>query len=373
MKGISFLPNKKNYKAILIGGILASLVAIMLHRSGGVIVDSSYVSQPLYFLIHLLAFALCWWIISVLLSKFPIYEVVGVMGLLVIAFAAESLVKFPDNPVTIPLLILFWLGVAYLILPEFFKKYRVAILSVYGLVLLYFFIFRGMPNYFEEYHQNFLKFLLIPIPFFAVLWGYEQWRWLRMLKADKAKAELTLLKNQINPHFFFNTLNNLYGLAVEKSDQAPAMILKLSDIMRYTIYEGNSDFVALEDEVTYLEDYIELHRIRYQKKVNISFQKDLTHSHKIAPLLLIIPLENAFKHGVESLTADAFIDLKIHTTPTHVYFSISNNYEGVERGQEGIGLANLKKRLALIYPNKHQLEITQSEDKYTVSLEIESE
>ena len=352
---------------------MASVVAVMLRLSGGVIVDSSYVSQPIYFLIHLLAFALCWWVLSVLLSKFPIYEVVGVMGLLVVAFAAEFFMKFPDNPVTIPLLILFWLGVAYLILPEFFKKYRIAILSVYGLVLLYFFIFRGMPNYFETYHKNFLRFLLIPLPFFAALWGYEQWRWLRMLKADKAKAELTLLKNQIDPHFFFNTLNNLYGLAVEKSDQAPAMILKLSDIMRYTIYEGKADYVALEDEVAYLEDYIELHRIRYQKQVNISFHTDLQHPQKIAPLLLIIPLENAFKHGVESLTTDAFIHVKIHSSPTRIYFSISNNYESGKRKEEGIGLANLKKRLALIYPSRHRLEITQTADLYTVSLEIDSE
>ncbi len=369
---MDFLLKIKNYKAFIIGGILSTVIAIMLYWSGGYIVDPAYVSQPVYLLIHILAFAGCWWVLSFFLTKFPVLEVVGVMGLLVVAFLAESLIKFPDNPVTIPVLILFWLGIAYLILPAFFKKYRIAILSVYGLVLLYFFIFRGMPNYFEDYHQNFLRFLLIPIPFFVALWGYEQWRWLKILQSDKAKAELTLLKNQINPHFFFNTLNNLYGLAVEKSDQAPAMILKLSDIMRYTIYEGKADYVALKDEITYLEDYIELHKIRYQKKVDISFDKDLQHSHKIAPLLLIIPLENAFKHGVESLAADAFIELNIYTRPTSIHFHIRNNYELTEGKEEGIGLANLRKRLALMYPNQHKLEITKTADVFSVSLVIDS-
>jgi LytS/YehU family sensor histidine kinase len=204
------------------------------------------------------------------------------------------------------------------------------------------------------------------------LWLYEQWRWLKMLKADKAKAELTLLKNQINPHFFFNTLNNLYGLAVEKSEQAPAMILKLSDIMRYTIYEGKADYVPLKEEVAYLEDYIELHKIRYHKKVDISFHKSLQHSHKIAPLLLIVPLENAFKHGVESLAEHAFIKLEIRTTPKSLFFQISNNYEPTVQEGKGIGLTNLKKRLALIYPNRHHLDITKTAKIYTLSLEIES-
>ena len=370
---MDFVFKIKNYKAFIIGGIMSILVAIMLRLSGGLIVDPAFVSQPVYVLIHIFAFAFCWGAISFFLNKFPIYEVLGVMGLLVVAFVAEAYIKLPDNPVTIPLLILFWLGVAYLILPQFFKKYKLAILSVYGAVLSYFFIFRGMPNYFEDYHQNFLRFLLIPLPVFAALWVYEQWRWLRMLKADKAKAELTLLKNQINPHFFFNTLNNLYGLTVEKSEQAPAMILKLSDIMRYTIYEGNAEYAALEAELTYLEDYIELHKIRYQKKVDISFHKDIQHSHKIAPLLLIVPLENAFKHGVESLAADAFINLSIRTSPTHIGFDIHNNYEPKGGRSEGIGLENLRKRLALLYPNKHRLEITQTEDVYTLSLEIETQ
>lgn len=364
---------RANYKAFLTGGLITLGMAFMFSRIEGFsLVNPDYFSPLAFYTVNILFIVFVWWGLSVLITKFPMYLILGVVGILVIVTLVEERYRIPENPITIPLLILFWLGLAYLILPQFFNKYKVAILSVYGAVLSYFLVFRMLPNYMEDHHQNFLNFMLIPIPVFGILWGYEQWRSIKMLQADKVKAELTLLKNQINPHFFFNTLNNLYGLAVEKSDQAPAMILKLSDMMRYTIYEGNADYVALEDEVTYLEDYVELHKIRYQRQVDISFHKDLSYSHKIAPLLLIVPLENAFKHGVESLAADAFIDLNIHTSPTHIYYSIHNNYEPNAHERGGIGLANLKKRLALIYPNKHQLELTQTADRYTVTLEIES-
>ena len=361
----------QNSRAILIGGVIMAVLALMLSRQSFTLLSPAYVSAPVLNLLHLLAFLACWWLLVYLINKFPLSQILGVFSLLLAVTVVESITHTPFNPITLPLLILFWLGVAYFILPEFFKKYRMAILSVYGLVIGYFFVFRNSPTYMEEHHLNFLRFVVIPVPVFAALWGYEQWRWLKTLQADKAKTELALLKNQINPHFFFNTLNNLYGLAVEKSDQAPAMILKLSDMMRYTIYEGKADFVPLENEVTYLEDYIDLHRIRYHKQVDIRLQQDLAHAHQIAPLLLVVLLENAFKHGVESLAENAFVDIAIHTSPTQISFQISNNYEPNRKEEGGIGLMNLKQRLALIYPQRHRLEIAQTADTYTVNLDIE--
>lgn len=365
----------KNYRAFIIGSIIAVGLIALLSSSGAsyFIVDPAYVSRPVYVFTNIIGFVVCWLIISFWVDKFPLYKILGVLALLVAASFAERYMNVSNNPLTIPLLILFWLGVAYFILPQFFKKYKIAIFVIYGLIIsYYYFDFITTTNYTIDNRLNFVNFMLIPTPVFAALWIYEQWRWLRILKEDKAKAELTLLKNQINPHFFFNTLNNLYGLAVEKSDQAPAMILKLSDIMRYSIYEGKADYVPLENEVNYLEDYIELNKIRYHKQVDIDFHKDLQYAHKIAPLLLIIPLENAFKHGVESLTVNAFIELKIRTTPSTIFFQVRNNFEAKGQNHEGIGLTNLKKRLALLYPNQHQLEITKTADIYTVSLEIES-
>lgn len=368
------IPLLKNYKALTIGGGITLLMVLLLTFSGTsyFIVDPNYISTPAYFLINAVAFVSSWLLIGYLISRFPVYKILGVIGLLVAAVVAEHFIDIRKNPITIPLIILFWLGVTYLVLPQFFKKYRIVILSVYGLVIFcYLFIFLTAPDEALNHRLDFAYFMFLPIPIFAILWIYEQWRWLQSLKSAKAKAELTLLKNQINPHFFFNTLNNLYGLAVEKSEQAPAMILKLSDIMRYTIYDGKADFVSLNDEVVYMEDYIDLHKIRYQKNVNISFNKDLHFAHEIAPLLLIVPLENAFKHGVESLAENAFIHLEVITKMNGILFRVSNNYEPNEQEREGIGLENLKKRLALIYPDRHQMEIIKSVDTYTVNLEIE--
>lgn len=353
-----------NTKAFVIGGIVAMGMALILWGLGFLSTDATHIYLNIYMLIF------GWLLISFLIHKIPLYKIIALGILFIATMLADNYWEIPDNPVTIPVVILFWLGIAYLVLPQFFKKYKIAIFAVYGVALSFFFIFRMMPNYMEAHRWNTINIMFIPIPVFASLWLYEQWRWLSMLKADKAKAELTLLKNQIDPHFFFNTLNNLYGLAVEKSDQAPAMILKLSDIMRYIIYEGKADFVSLKNEVDYLDDYIELHKIRYQRKVDISFRKNLQHPHEIAPLLLIVPLENAFKHGVERQAEHAFINLELKTTPTTIFFSISNNYEPETPNRDGIGLTNLKKRLALIYPHQHQLEIIQTAAIFTLRLTI---
>ncbi|MEL6535962.1 MAG: sensor histidine kinase [Bacteroidota bacterium] len=361
----------KDRKAIGIGGGIATGLALMLSQiEGFFMVYPERVSSLVYWGVNAFFFLSVWGVLAFLINRTSVYKILGVLALLVAANLVDTRMSVPFNPVSIPLIILFWIGVAYLIVPQFFLKYRIIIFSVYGAVICYFLIFRTLPNYLEDYHQNFIRFMLIPLPVFAGLWMYEQWRWLQMLKADKADAELTLLKNQINPHFFFNTLNNLYGLSVEKSDQAPAMILKLSDIMRYTIYEGREEYVPLADEVRYLEDYIELHKIRYHKQVAITFRQDLQHSHRIAPLLLIVPLENAFKHGVDNLAEQAWVTMELSTTATGLRYQISNNYEPFESEKGGVGLANLKKRLALIYPQQHQLEINQTADTFTLSLDL---
>ena len=241
----------QNQKAFLKGGIITIGMTLVLSSLGFIFNESNYI--PIN--VGLLIFS--WLLISFLSYKVPLYQIIGLAGLFVAIMVIDDYMEIPDNPITLPLVILLWLGVAYLTVPQFFEKYKIAILVVYAIVISFFLLLRMMPNYLEAHRFNFINVVFIPVPIFAALWIYEQWRWLQTMKAEKAKTELTLLKNQIDPHFFFNTLNNLYGLAVEKSDQAPAMILKLSDIMRYTIYDGNADFVSLKDEVTYLEDYID--------------------------------------------------------------------------------------------------------------------
>lgn len=282
-----------------------------------------------------------------------------------------------DNPLMILLMTAFWLILFYFILPEFFLKYRFLILGLYGGSALFFLYVRLFTGSFELYESTYkfwaLNLFLLPIPILIILWYYEQWKWFRTLKADKARAELALLRSQINPHFFFNTLNNLYSLVVQQSDKAPDVILKLSDMMRYTIYEGNKETVPLKEEIEYLQGYIDLHKIRYQKEVDIRFEFSGNPDSEIAPLLFIILLENAFKHGVESLREGAFIHASLTEDKGKISFKITNNFEEQEGvGQEGIGIKNLKKRLELLYPGRHTFTITKEAGIFSIILQIDT-
>ncbi len=364
---------QKYYTALIKGGIITIFLAIVLVITGLIISNHADAATPLFIFISVLSFIFCWIVLSFLIHKFRVYKILAVLALLVVMLVIPHYTGIWDNPITIPLLILFWLGVAYIVLPEFFKKYRVAILSVYGLVIAYnFFFFNKTPGQVENHRLILVNFMFIPIPVFAGLWLFEQWRWLKTLQADKGKAELALLKSQINPHFFFNTLNNLYGLVVEKSEQAPEVVLKLSDMMRYTIYEGKEDVVLLKDEISYLENYIELHKIRYQKKVEILFTHDVREGLKVAPLLFIILLENAFKHGVEKMSDNAFIHLRMQSQEKQLFFTIENSFDkSASNLNNGIGLENLKKRLDYLYPNKYELIVEEKDSIYKVRLNLE--
>lgn len=201
-------------------------------------------------------------------------------------------------------------------------------------------------------------------------WFMAQWKLVQQLKNERSDAELMHLKSQVNPHFLFNTLNNLYGLALEKSDQTPGLILKLSDMLRYTIYQGKKDQVLLSEEINYLNDFIQLQQIRYHKPVNISFDCAIDDPELvISPLLLLILVENAYKHGVEKLTEEAFVVIKLEVKERKLIFTINNNFDESEQTTEpGIGLQNLTKRLQLIYPDAHQLDMTAEHGLYSVQL-----
>lgn len=202
----------------------------------------------------------------------------------------------------------------------------------------------------------------------------KQKRTLDIIKAEKANAELTLLKAQISPHFFFNTLNNLYSLALKKSDETPEVILKLSEIMRYTIYRAREPFVTVEEEINYLKNYLDIQSIRFNDNVPIDFKVIIKNKkQKIAPLLLIILIENAFKHGVEILRKDAHLSITLKDYQKGLYFEVINNFDiDSRRDPPGIGLRNLKKRLELLYFNRHQLKITSYQNKYKAVLILDT-
>lgn len=361
-----------DFKTLIISGGVTFGFVFLIVRLSYVILDSNDISKPIFVVGNILGLLLVWSFLYLLIDKYPTYKVLGVVGTLVIAILAERLIDVGNNPITIPLIILFWLGLVYFILPQFFKKYQTAILLVYGLVIAYYlFSFITAATYGQEDRASFARFMLMPIPVFGILWLYEQWKWVKVLKEDRTKAELTLLKSQVNPHFFFNTLNNLYGLVVEKSPKAPEVVLLLSDMMRYTIDVGKEDVVSLKEEVNYLETYISLHKMRYQKKVDIKFEHNIDKDVQVAPLLFINLLENAFKHGVGTLTENAFIHLTLSTNGNEVLFSITNNYDAnVPSKRQGGGLDNLKKRLLHGYPNRHEFKIKKTDNTYTVHLNL---
>lgn len=364
----------KKYKAFVLGAIVAALFIIVLESFSVIMINrDAWLENSLLYIF--------WWLlISALIYKLPTIrkrkklaiKILSLSVILVLMIVVDSFFKIRDNPATMVLMVVFWLGLTHIISPGFFKKYKIPLLLVYGIVLSYFLYARLGDQYFEVHKERIVYFLLVPIPLFILLWMFEQWKWIKSLENDKKTAELALLKSQINPHFFFNTLNNLYGLAVEKSDDAPGVVLKLSDMMRYTIYEGKQDVVAVTDEITYLQNYIDLHKIRYRKNVNITFDHQAENHIKTAPLLFIILLENAFKHGIESLADDAYIRIDLKAVDHRVQFIIENNFEASHNHQnDGIGLENLRQRLRLIYPDKHQLEIRKENNIFRVRLDID--
>lgn len=215
-------------------------------------------------------------------------------------------------------------------------------------------------NFLGSYNPG-IRFLIIL--FYSLLlstglyWLIRQIIAIAQLKNERTKAELMLLKNQMAPHFFFNMLNNLYGLIEKDPKLAQQLVLKLSDLMRYSIYDSGKETVTLEQEIDFLQRYIELHQMRYHKKIRVDFNYSGDQSQKVVPLLFIIFLENAFKHGVESLRENAYIKIKLNSTEDQINFSVENNFE-YSGNPAGIGLKNLKRRLELTYQDRHEISNT---------------
>lgn len=193
------------------------------------------------------------------------------------------------------------------------------------------------------------------------------------LENEKLTAELTFLKAQINPHFLFNTLNNLYYLAFTNSPNTTEVIAKLSQMMRYMIYDSNHTKVILSKEIEYIESYISLEKLRLNNQIPIELivEGDVNQV-KIVPLILITFLENAFKHGVSNNSINAYITLKISVQDKYLVYTVENSkLETNNHEKSGIGLQNVKRRLDLSYPNKSHLEVTDTEKDYKISLRLD--
>lgn len=209
--------------------------------------------------------------------------------------------------------------------------------------------------------------------FFGVRWIIGQIKSTLVVKREKTNIELKHLQSQINPHFFFNILNNLYGLIEKDKDNARQMVLKLSDMMRYSIYEGQQEKVTIKEELTYLKNYLELHRMRYHKAIDVRFEEAIENEEaEILPLLFINLLENAFKHGVENIRTGAFVHLKLIALDDTVFFEVKNNFDPeTVNDQNGIGLKNIKRRLEIAYPGKHIYSFSNKENIYVAKLKLQ--
>jgi len=184
------------------------------------------------------------------------------------------------------------------------------------------------------------------------------------------EQELKFLKMQIHPHFLFNTLNTLYGFALKKSEKAPEMILKLSNLLDYILYQVDKPFVLLEDEIKHIEDYVSLEKFRFQESLQITVNKDLIDEKlEIAPMLLLPFVENAFKHGAQ-IDGVVAVNINLKVDENTLNFTIENSAKNNENSKKGIGLENIKKRLEMVHPKNHFLEILQEEKKFRVNLKI---
>jgi two-component system, LytTR family, sensor kinase len=207
---------------------------------------------------------------------------------------------------------------------------------------------------------------------FSIDWVEAQ-KYKNELIKERQASEIALLRSQVNPHFLFNTLNNIYSLVYSKSDEAPEAVMKLSSIMRYMLYDSNTDLVPVNKEVEYLQSFIELQQLRILRKGFVQMQVTGTMENRtVAPMLLIPFVENAFKHGDKNHEPGIIINLQLERDK--LVFSVTNYIKtGNQAGNEesgGFGLENIKRRLGLLYPEKHDLKINNNGEMYSIELII---
>lgn len=285
---------------------------------------------------------------------------------------------------------------AFLIAPRYLKKSH-PIQGIYAILLI---IGAGLTSFLLQ-QNNYEKFIrdqldfqewsffmiqsLQPICFFVFGVTYAlalDWikniRLKSELKNKQLETELKLLKSQIQPHFLFNTLNNIYTLCYVKDEKAAPMVLNLSKMLRYILYEGEKDKVSLQSEITFLHTLVELQELKNSEEQSIVLQcENVRGTYEIAPLLLLNFFENAFKHGDWNSNPKAWMEANIEINKANqLHFSLQNSTNRhknqYNNQKKGIGLENVRRRLALLYPYKHKLHVQQSENKdvFTVELSI---
>ena len=282
---------------------------------------------------------------------------------------------------------LLWLIPKYLTSKKFGIYVGLLLLGVFILtpikILIQVLLLAGEPSFQLYYIKNqsyyFLSMFLVgstsTLYNIMIEWFRHQSEKLE-LKTQTMRSELKFLRSQINPHFLFNTLNSLYALTLKKSDDAPEIVLKLSEMMRYMLYECNERRVPLFKEIAYVKNYIDLEKLRQHNQVDININIDgEVNNQTIAPLILIPFIENSFKHGLNSQIKHGYVNIDLVLTDNHLNFTVKNSKLSNEPRKDykksgGIGLVNVKRRLNLIYPDQYHLKIRNEPNNYTVTLDL---
>ena len=257
------------------------------------------------------------------------------------------------------------------------------ILFLYGRTVFQFNYLQNEPSFkrnsFADIFINNITFVIAYFLFVTACKYFKDGFIAQQFEAEKKQqqlaAEVNNLKSQIAPHFLFNTLNNLYGLAVEKSDKLPDLMLRLSDLLRHSLYETQKSFVPIGDEIKVLKSYIELETVRLEDDLHLKFENTISEEspYQIAPLILIVFVENAFKHAKFVQSTAVNIEIKTTLDGDWLNMTVSNNYnKEKESSSNGVGLTNVKRRLEVLYPNQqHQLTIMRDETFFTVYLQLQ--
>lgn len=282
------------------------------------------------------------------------------------------------------------LVINYILLPKYFytKKYLLFFTSVAivvaGLIAVEELLLERIyfPDTRGKHFPGIVYSLLDVMPVIAILAGFK-FAWDASLKQKEVEelrtsvkeSELQFLKSQINPHFLFNNLNNMYSHAIEQSPKTPSIILELSSVLRYMLYDCKEDFVALNKEIEHLKNFTQLNELQIEDRGKVTFATEqIPNGYLIAPLILTVFIENAFKHSTASQSEDIFIDISIKINRDgQLDFECKNSYQAdtnTEKLSNGIGLQNVKKRLQLLYPDAHKLSIQDTKNNYFVHLKM---
>lgn len=309
---------------------------------------------------------------------------------------ADPLRSLMSSSITVAsLAVLIYFNLLYLI-PRYLSKRRlisyIILLALATLVitpirtLLTFYLYNGTAEIQEKILNSHwaVFFTMIVIVGFSTLakiiidW-FKAERELRIMESENMQSELRFLRSQINPHFLFNTLNSLYALTLKKSDKAPDIVIQLSEMLRYMLYECNDKKVPLQKEIDYIQNYLELEQLRHSEKVDINFKrKGEINGLEISPLLFIPFLENAFKHGLNKHIEEGYVHVFLDVHKDNLTFGIKNSKPDVSEIDDynsqpdigGIGLQNVKRRLELLYPGSFYLDIKSSDKLYEVQLNL---